>query len=239
MKEKDKFPRDFFPECKWSRKGFLRTRWNITGVSFDLMNIHLFHDASNFTAMKEFPSCYTKTRQDALRYTLDRIDSDEYDNLPFFIFGDFNFRLNTGEVIKRITGDVSPQHVKHIDNGKLERMLYKSKENDYPLLTIEKKVFDLTNQEDVFYLSHNHEWVSLSLFYSSNVLLQLLEHDNEVDMFKDRICEPAIKFPPSYPFTEDECGTTYMKTRCPAWCDRILLSHSAKDMFVTHNVSYN
>lgn len=51
-KEKAKFPQEFFPECKWSRKGFLRTRWNISGTVFDLINIHLFHDASNFIAME-------------------------------------------------------------------------------------------------------------------------------------------------------------------------------------------
>lgn len=51
-KEKSKFPQDFFPECKWSRKGFLRTRWSVRGTVFDLINIHLFHDASNFIAME-------------------------------------------------------------------------------------------------------------------------------------------------------------------------------------------
>lgn len=51
-KEKAKFPQEFFPECKWSRKGFLRTRWSISGTIFDLINIHLFHDASNFIAME-------------------------------------------------------------------------------------------------------------------------------------------------------------------------------------------
>lgn len=131
----------------------------MSGVTFDLINIHLFHDASNFTAMEEYPSSYTKTRQDALRYTLDRLDADEYDNVPFFLFGDFNFRLNTGEVVKKITRDLSPQHIKHQENGKIERILYKNESNGDPFLTVEKKVFDLTNQEDVFYLSHNHEWV--------------------------------------------------------------------------------
>ncbi|KAL4699127.1 hypothetical protein H8959_011784 [Pygathrix nigripes] len=29
MLEKEKFPQDYFPECKWSRKGFIRTRWCI------------------------------------------------------------------------------------------------------------------------------------------------------------------------------------------------------------------
>jgi hypothetical protein len=41
-----------FLQCKWSRKGFLRTRWSLNGTVFDLINIHLFHDASNFIAME-------------------------------------------------------------------------------------------------------------------------------------------------------------------------------------------
>lgn len=162
LKEKDKFPRDFFPDCKWSRKGFLRTRWSLLGVTFDLINIHLFHDASNFTAMEAYPSSYTRTRQDALRYTLDRFDSDEYDNVPYFLFGDFNFRLNTGEVIKKITRDLSPHHIKQKDNDRLERILYKNDTEENPFLTVEKKIFDLNNQEDVFYLSKNNRWVSRS-----------------------------------------------------------------------------
>jgi len=52
-KEKAKFPQEYFPECKWSRKGFLRTRWSINGTVFDLINIHLFHDASNLIAMEK------------------------------------------------------------------------------------------------------------------------------------------------------------------------------------------
>jgi inositol-1,4,5-trisphosphate 5-phosphatase len=54
--EKAKFPQEFFPECKWSRKGFLRTRWKLDGTVFDLVNIHLFHDASNFIASQSVRS---------------------------------------------------------------------------------------------------------------------------------------------------------------------------------------
>lgn len=35
----------------------------------------------------------------------------------------------------------------------------------------------------------------------------------------------------SYPYSEDSNeGKQYMNTRCPAWCDRILLSTSARDL---------
>lgn len=127
FKEKAKFPQKLFPECKWSRKGFMRTRWAFEECIFDLINIHLFHDASNFIAMEsvsyclwlgctlfslqlifriinshfyfKFPSQYTIIRQNALKHALDKFSSDQYANVPLFVFGDFNFRLDTKAVI--------------------------------------------------------------------------------------------------------------------------------------------
>lgn len=100
-KEKAKFPQQFFPECKWSRKGFLRTRWNIEGTTIDLINIHLFHDASNLASCEQSPSVYCKSRRRALVHTLERIHKDPDNNLvPFFMFGDFNFRCDTDGVVK-------------------------------------------------------------------------------------------------------------------------------------------
>ena len=160
LKEKDKFPVKLFPECKWSRKGFMRTRWIFAGAHFDLINIHLFHDVSNLSAMKDFPNDYTKLRQNALQYTLDRLENDQFDNLPFFIFGDFNFRLDTGSVIKKITNNISPRLVQSSHKGNSEQMLYENSLEEDPFLTIGKKVFDLINQEDTFYSSSNHQWVS-------------------------------------------------------------------------------
>jgi inositol polyphosphate 5-phosphatase INPP5A len=103
IKEKAKFPQNFFPECKWSRKGFLRTRWILNGTTFDLINIHLFHDASNLAACQEYPSVYCRNRRRALLHTLERFHKDQNNALvPFFIFGDFNFRCDTEGVIKVI-----------------------------------------------------------------------------------------------------------------------------------------
>lgn len=133
-----KFPHDVFPECRWSRKGFMRTRWLFNDRQLlDLVNIHLFHDASNLVAMEATPSPYAQNRQKALEFTLRKlseplktdpevlgeckkffngIQQEEqkqllgYDDLvPLFIFGDFNFRLDTRKVIEKISKGASPK----------------------------------------------------------------------------------------------------------------------------------
>ena len=62
------------------------------------------------------------------------------------------------------------------------------------------------------------------------------EYDRELDDFEGRLIEFGIKFIPSYPFEEDvNQGTSYMQTRVPAWCDRVLMSPAAKNLVL--NVS--
>ncbi|XP_074856536.1 inositol polyphosphate-5-phosphatase A isoform X3 [Carettochelys insculpta] len=186
MLEKEKFPQDYFPECKWSRKGFIRTRWCITDCAFDLVNIHLFHDASNLIAWETSPSVYSGIRHKALGYVLDRIRDQRFEKVSYFVFGDFNFRLDSKSVVE-------------------------------VMLQLEKKLFDYFNQ-DVF---------------RDNNGTALLEFDKELSVFKDKLYELDISFPPSYPYSEDcSQGKQYMNTRCPAWCDRILMSHSAKELLL-------
>lgn len=45
--------------------------------AFDLVNIHLFHDASNLVAWERSPSVYSETRQKALAFVLDRYDCQQ------------------------------------------------------------------------------------------------------------------------------------------------------------------
>lgn len=78
----------------------MRTRWSLNGTVLDFVNIHLFHDASNFIAMEPFPSVYCKNRRRALEHTLQRFHNDSYPNAPYFLFGDFNFRTDTEGVVK-------------------------------------------------------------------------------------------------------------------------------------------
>ncbi|XP_035671694.1 inositol polyphosphate-5-phosphatase A-like isoform X1 [Branchiostoma floridae] len=214
FKHKEKFPQDFFPNFRWSRKGFLRTRWSICDSIFDLVNIHLFHDASNLIAVETWPSAYSNYRHRALEHTLKRISEDKHEKVPHFIFGDFNFRLDTQSVVKSLCATAKEERIGN--DGQIKRLVYKEEgsENGKVVLTLEKKVFDHFNQE-VFI--NDFKW--------------LHQFDKEPKRFADRLQELDITFPPSYPFSEDvREGRQYMKTRCPAWCDRILLSQSARDL---------
>ncbi|XP_061693152.1 inositol polyphosphate-5-phosphatase A-like isoform X1 [Syngnathoides biaculeatus] len=214
--EKEKFPQDYFPECKWSRKGFIRTRWALPDCCFDLVNIHLFHDASNLVAWEKSPSVYSGTRQKALGYVLDRITDQRFEKVPYFVFGDFNFRLDSKQVIETLCSSATMQTVRTTDTNEVDKLIFRESDNDRKvILQLEKKLFSYVNQ-DVF---------------RENNGTSLLEYDKELSVFKDRLHELEISFPPSYPYSEDcSQGKQYMNTRCPAWCDRILMSSSARDL---------
>ncbi|XP_067656266.1 inositol polyphosphate-5-phosphatase A-like [Haliotis asinina] len=228
IKEKAKFPQHFFPEFKWSRKGFLRTRWNLNNCIFDLVNIHLFHDASNIIAMQASPSIYNGNRQQALMHTLKRFEGDQYEKVPMLIFGDFNFRLDTNLLIKALTAKTTSEQTLG-KKDQISKIVYTEEGNEKVVLTVEAKGFDYHDKhEDLFF----------------NTIKWLKQYDTEMTPFKDRLSEYEINFPPSYPFSEDvNDGKSYMKTRCPSWCDRILISHSAKDIIFQdekfHRPQYN
>lgn len=53
------------------------------------------------------------------------------------------------------------------------------------------------------------------------------------------LVEYPIQFVPSYPFEEDpEMPTDYMSTRCPAWCDRILMSPQVQEIVSNDESTY-
>ncbi|XP_041369413.1 inositol polyphosphate-5-phosphatase A-like isoform X2 [Gigantopelta aegis] len=227
VKEKAKFPQHFFPEFKWSRKGFLRTRWSINNCIFDLVNIHLFHDASNIIAMQSSPSVYSGNRQQALLHTLQRFETDKYDKVPLIMFGDYNFRLDTHLLIQELTAKAQSELTKG-KKDQVNKIVYTEEGNGKIVLTVETKGFDYHDKHS-------------DLFFNSTKWLH--QYDTEFQSFSDRLYEYAINFPPSYPFSEDvNDGQSYMKTRCPSWCDRILLSHSVKDIILqddNHTPQYN
>ncbi|XP_016952488.1 uncharacterized protein LOC108026201 isoform X3 [Drosophila biarmipes] len=219
-KEKSKFPQHFFPECKWSRKGFMRTRWEINGTVIDLVNIHLFHDASNLAACENFPSVYCKTRRRALVHTIERFHLDEQNGtVPFFLFGDFNFRCDTEGVVKELTENLTPHRVQNVKNEN-DKIHYRNSTGNN-VLTVGKKEFSHADHQ----LKFKEDW--------------LKKFDRELEPLKDVLVEYPIKFVPSYPFEEDpEMPTDYMSTRCPAWCDRILMSPQVHEIIRSDDWTY-
>ncbi|KAK9970329.1 hypothetical protein ABG768_026277 [Culter alburnus] len=214
--EKEKFPKNFWPDFKWSRKGYMRTRWIIHNQGLDLVNVHLFHDASNLIACNASPSVYSANRKKALRYVINRVADNSYSPLPFFLFGDFNFRLDTLSLVQNLSMSADIQTVKKDSSNEVEKIICEEKDNDHKvLLHIETKLFAYLHQ---------------AVFRENNGK-ELLKYDKEIAAFHDVITEEDIRFPPSYPYSEDYTKPTqYMNTRCPAWCDRILMSHNARDI---------
>ncbi|CAF0952281.1 unnamed protein product [Adineta steineri] len=219
---KEKFPREFFPEAKWSRKGFTQARWSINGFIFDMINVHLFHDASNILAVEQSPSVYSTFRKNALGYTLRHLSLNPSDPpVPYIIFGDFNFRLDAHRFIQNIVekrNGLIIDKIKQANNNEISKILIQNAQNKIEL-TIEKKEFNLHNDHDSFF---------------SNDIHQFQMYDFEPLSFTDDLYEFPKTFPPSYPYSEEfNEPRAYLRARCPAWCDRVLLSHSFKDFINT------
>ncbi|OQV12008.1 Type I inositol 1,4,5-trisphosphate 5-phosphatase [Hypsibius exemplaris] len=226
--EKVRFPMDLHPLAKGNRKGFLRTRWNIDGRTLDLINVHMFYDEDNLVAMETSPSQYTSARKLGLQHILNSLVASANgrgsSDVALFIFGDFNFRLDVHEVVKKLTengirqetmvngingldhngvADPPKARVCFLDNVDLNKLI----------LTIEKKLFDHHENHDYVFQLDNGKW--------------LRTFDSELSAFPD-IYEVEIGFAPSYPYVEDiEKGQYFMKTRCPAWCDRVIMNENS------------
>ncbi|XP_075715015.1 inositol polyphosphate-5-phosphatase A-like isoform X2 [Rhinoderma darwinii] len=176
---KERFPQDFWLEFAWTRKGFMKTRWLVNDRMFDLVNLHLFHDASNLVSSVCSPSVYSANRRRGLYHVLSRIKNEC--KAPFFLFGDFNFRLDLKSLIQAQGWSSSD-----------------------------------TNESD-----------GQTAVYERDG--ELLRFDHEPIPFLSELTEVQISFPPTYPFSENLAKPSeFMGTRCPAWCDRVFMSQTAR-----------
>ncbi|PAA89461.1 hypothetical protein BOX15_Mlig000302g1 [Macrostomum lignano] len=221
-KDKQKFPLELFPNRTWSRKGYMRTRWQVGRLSFDLVNVHLFHDDSNLESMSRTPSIYADFRRGAFNWTLDQLRNGSASiELPTFLFGDFNFRLDMVGYLRAVA-DGAERREQSDKSGRPSRVDFLAAgngENGGCLLSVGKKLFERRsdNGANEFYENKNC-WLN--------------ELDFELKSFDQHLFEFPVTFPPTYPFSEDcqapGAATDYMATRLPGWCDRVLCSHSAR-----------
>lgn len=201
-----KYPKEYFPDQRYSRKGYLHSRYLIGSKQLDLINIHLFHDASNFVA-RESPHYYSEKRRNALNYVIDKLKKDNPDivNNPCYIFGDFNFRLNTKDVIEYICGGTMKQETRD-DQGQLKSMAFTRSSDREIVLHLEIKKFDYFDMGK----------------FTMQAGREFRKFDVECVEFVGDMHELPIRFPPSYPYSEDIMkGSHFLGTRCPSWCDRI------------------
>lgn len=126
----------------------------------NLKTFFSFHDESNIVALSEvncwtfftctaltfltflqFPSSYSKNRKKAFEFTLNLMKNNNstLGDLPQFIFGDFNFRLDTQSVVQRMTNNAKPTKILSA-NGEISRLIYRNTQTDRHL-TVEKKHF--------------------------------------------------------------------------------------------------
>ncbi|KAG7173656.1 Inositol polyphosphate-5-phosphatase A-like [Homarus americanus] len=133
----------------------------------------------------EFPSVYSLNRKRALEHTLDRFHNDSFENVPIFLFGDFNFRLNTQAAVQKLTQGCTVVDTELPDSGEKAQEFRDNKGKAQ--LTISKKSFKHFDHQNIF-LKDNGSW--------------LHEFDQELTQFSDRLTEFPVSFPPSYPFIE-------------------------------------
>lgn len=254
---KEKYSRDFFPAIRWGRKGFLHTRWRIGSRIFDLINLHLFHDESNLATM-ENPNVYRLIRKNALDYTLGRFKQFNANSMEgeshLFIFGDFNFRLNSASFIKKLIDATTSTRV---INGALTeintRFLNVSQDETSGCSGESSSEWDAnttSSQDGPIEANARRRSTILEFFNEKNpdngyILrigkksFELIEpkklvdewssfrsDDTEISYFPT-LHEMPISFPPTYPWSENpEKHQYFMGTRAPAWCDRILMNEN-------------
>ncbi|KAI1717277.1 putative type I inositol 1,4,5-trisphosphate 5-phosphatase [Ditylenchus destructor] len=238
---KEKFSRDFWPSIRWGRKGFLWTRWSLNKRILDLVNIHLFHDESNL-AFLENPSQYSDNRAKALNYTLKQLSKLDTDKTNLFIFGDFNFRLEIRNFIKKITKQTTEREFENPEDSSEEGQKgsssseseFKNSSTSYDDLLDEP----MRRKNSVVEYRTNDSNSSCLLrvgkkrfdFHDTKKLIQnwQIYREDDREILNYPLKELPISFPPTYPWSEDpEHHDRLMNTRAPAWCDRILMNETA------------
>lgn len=209
-----KFQRGQFGVDQITRKGFTLTRWLFGERPVSLVNVHLFHDANNMIAAEKTPSEFSVKRQNALKFVFEAaVHGSAADvPMPIFFFGDFNFRLALELVCMHLSDDKQTLSAPDPAAARPQKKVLQRRDTKEEILVLEAKRFQCLD---------GHA-------FSKDNGREFLQFDLETQALGGQLHELPIRFPMSYPFCEDVTRPTeYMATRCPGWCDRVLMTDEA------------
>lgn len=219
-----------FANAAASRKGFLWAQFRFNQKILDFVNVHLSHDACNLTSLEKMPSVYSSKRKEALHQTLSMIAEEHSlskngEQVPLFVFGDFNFRLDVSKFIEDLTKNTdkvvrqpstSAGAESNAQNG--YHYEFRMRSNNELLLRVGSKMFDYRKDLNGMKIK-NYDW--------------------ESRQFDDKLFEAPINFTPSYPYAEDlDKPSEFMTTRPPAYCDRVMMNKFAWQMTQNPKASF-
>jgi len=223
------FVRHFRFEGTKSRKGFLQTKWKLINLEYSFINIHMYHDDKNTSAVAKIPSEYSIKREEALAEMVRKCSLTNSE--PVIVSGDYNMRLD-GDVIVWLNNKFSHRHLMESSSGDLTELLKNPNPTPNPV-TVEEKSFLFNYSSEVF--------------CGPFMRPKLLKFDREIDRFNKShtevtLNEMDITFDPTYCFESEslqnpESSKIYATKRIPAWCDRVTFSNKMKELL--KNPIYN
>eukprot|EP01147_Barroeca_monosierra_P010289 gene10289-2435_t len=210
-----RFPNHFYPQVEWTRKGYCQTRWQLNKHELELVNLHLFHDASNLVSAAEEPSIYAKNRKRAIDFVVASVSEHMNSEGIGFFFGDMNFRLSHSKVLEHFASSSSGKSTKIHGESLQEISLLDADCKNAPLLVVKEKEF-LLKSSKTFLVRRGGDF---------------RKFDIEGESPHPTLQELPINFEPSYPYSEDpDIHDEFLTKRCPAWCDRILMTEAAMQL---------
>lgn len=233
-----------------SRKGFLLTSFRIGSRVVSFCNCHLYHDDSNEDATSQTPSKYYKQREKGfLELVCECLKVIKKED-PFFIFGDFNARLDGKsllEYVKRVHQiDVVPEP-KALVCPSLFWNLFRDKDkvnHIRQLFDIEPQLLidTVDEQTDLHlaempvrffptfkFLASTPEWNFHSFSHSKTENEPSYVPKTEYTSLSHFIADMTHR----RKMDSDVIHKEFSLTRIPAWCDRVLFNSAAAHQWMS------
>lgn len=237
-----------------SRKGFLLTSFRMGSRVVSFCNCHLYHDDSNEEATSQTPSKYYKQREKGFLELVSECLKVIKKEDPFFIFGDFNARLDGKsllEYVKRVHQiDVDPEP-KMLVCPSLFWNLFRDEEKANHI----RQLFDIEPQLLINAVEDQTELhlaeMPVRFFPTFKFLISTPEWDlhsfSHSKTENECSCLPTTEYTSLSHFVADmnhrrkmDSGVVrkeFSLTRIPAWCDRVLFNSAAVHQWMSTSSS--